>query len=171
MEQALKIPVQLVPIEQLAAVLEQTSSGTVVATRYFIGQAEAIAHPKSVRVIPVDIYDYAKEIQLLKQLVKGNCVGIVSRGSGILRAAAAIVHSLRGDELLVKTAQLGDSYKINAIVKSAQLIISDRASFTIVKAALQAAREDIIRPPQLVCCDNFIATDSIELLKRELGLD
>ena len=130
LEQALGIPVQLVPIEELASVLEQTSSATVVAIRYFIGQAEAITSPKSVRVIPV-----------------------------------------RGGELLVKTAQLGDAYKLKAIVKSAHLIISDRASFAMVKAAVQSAREDIIRPPQLVCCENFIATDSINFLKRELGLD
>lgn len=171
LEQALGISVQLVPIEELAAVLAQTASATVVTTRYFIGQAEAIAAPQSVRVIPVDIYDYAKEIQVLKKLPQDNCVGIVSRGAGILRAAEAIVHSLRGGELLVKTAQLGDTYKLIAIVKSAQLIISDRASFVAVKSAVQAAREDIIRPPQLVCCENFIAADSITLLKRELGLD
>jgi len=53
----------------------------------------------------------------------------------------------RGDELLVMTAQLGDTYKLNAIVKSAQMIISDQASFPIVEAAVKAAREDIIRPP------------------------
>lgn len=147
LEQSLGIMVQLVPIEELAQVLEQTSSGTVVATRYFIGQAEAIAAPKSVRVIPVDIYDYAQELELLKKLPKNSCVGIVSRGSGILRAAEAIVYSLRGDELLVKTAQSGDTYKLTTLVKSAYLIISDYASFATVEAAVQAAREDIIRPP------------------------
>jgi len=171
LEQSLGISVQLVPIEELASVLEQTSCGTVVTIRYFIGVAEAIAAPKSVRVIPVDIYDYARELQLIKKLPKDNCVGIVSKGSGILRGAEMIVHSLRGNELLVMTAQLGDSYKLKAMVKSAQLIISDRASFTAVKTALQAAREDIIRPPQLVCCENYISADSITSLKRELGLD
>jgi len=171
LEQSLGIMVQLVPIEQLAQVLEQTSSGTVVATRYFIGQAEAIAAPKSVRVIPVDIYDYAQELELLKKLPKNSCVGIVSRGSGILRAAEAIVYSLRGDELLVKTAQSGDAYKLTNLVKSAYLIISDYASFATVEAAVQAAREDIIRPPKLIRCDSFIGKESINLLKRELGLD
>jgi len=33
---------------------------------------------KSVRVIPVDIYDFAQEIQLIKKLPKDSCVGIVS---------------------------------------------------------------------------------------------
>jgi GntR family transcriptional regulator len=123
-----------------------------------------------VRVIPVDIYDYAKEIQLLKKLPNNAHVGMISLSSGILRAAEVIIHSLRGDELLLMTAQLGDAYKVNAIAKSAQLIISDQASFATVEAAVQAAREDIIRPPKLIRCDSYIGSQSIDLLKRELGL-
>lgn len=171
LEQSLGVPVQLVPLEELAQVLEQTPCGTVVTIRYFLGVAEAIAHPKSVRVIPVDVYDYAKEVQLLKKLPKDNCVGFVSLSSGLLRGAEVIVYSLRGSDLLVRTAQPKDAYKLNALVKSAHLIISDRASLASVKAAIQAAREHIIRPPQLVCCENFIATNAIDTLKHELGLD
>lgn len=170
LEQALGIPVQLVSLEELAQVLEQTSSATVVTSRYFVGHAEGIAAPKSVRVIPVDIYNYSQEIQLLKKLPLASCVGFVSLSSGLLRAAEVIIHSLRGNELLVMTAQLGDAYKLNAVVKSAQLIISDHASFSTVKAAVQAAREDIIRPPQVICSENYIDLKSIDLLKRELGL-
>lgn len=170
LEQSLGIPVQLVPMDELSQVLNQTPSGTVVTHRYFIKDAEAIAAPKSVRVIPVDIYDFAQEIQMLKQLPLDSCVGIVSLSSGLVRGAEAIIHSFRGDELLVMTAQLGDTYKLNAIVKSAQMIISDQASFPIVEAAVKAAREDIIRPPRLIRCENFIGTNSINLLKRELGL-
>ena len=170
LEHSLGIPVQLVPLEDLSQVLSQTPSGTVVTNRYFIREAEAIAAPKSVRVISVDIYDYAQEIELLKKLPKDSCVGIVSLSSGILRAAEVIIHSLHGDELLVLTAQSGDAFKLNAIVRSAQLIVSDQASFTMVKAAVQAARDDLIRPPQLICCENYIGTKSINLLKRELGL-
>jgi len=169
LEQFLGIPVQLVSLEELGALLEQTA-GTVVTTRYFIGQAEAIAAAKSVRVIPIDTYDYQQEIQVLKKLPNDSCVGFVSISSGLLRAVEVIIHSFRGSELLVITAQVGDAYKLNAIVKSAQLIICDRASFATVKAAVQAIREDIIRPPQLICCENFIGKTSIDLLKRELGL-
>lgn len=169
LEQFLGIPVQLVSLEELGALLEETA-GTVVTTRYFIGQAEAIAAAKSVRVIPIDTYDYQQEIQVLKKLPNDSCVGFVSISSGLLRAVEVIIHSFRGSELLVITAQVGDAYKLNAIVKSAQLIICDRASFATVKAAVQAIREDLIRPPQLICCENFIGKPSIDLLKRELGL-
>jgi GntR family transcriptional regulator len=171
LEQALQIPVQLVPLEELSDVLDQTRSGTVVTTRYFIGQAEAIAAPKSVRVIPVDIYDYTQEIQLITGLTKGSSIGLVSLSPGILRAAEVIVHSLMGEELLVMTAQAEDAYKLHAIVRAAQTIICDRASYELVKAAIQASRDDLIRPPKVICCENYVGTKSINLLKRELGLD
>lgn len=171
LEQALQIPVQLVPLEELAHILDQTRSGTVVTSRYFLGEAEEIASPRAVRVIPVDIYDFEQEIQLIKDLPKDNCLGIVSLSSGILRAAEVIVHSLRGNDLLVMTAQTEDAYKLSTIVRSAQTIISDYASFGILKVAVSEAREDLIRPPQLICCESYIVTKSINLLKRELGLD
>nr|WP_322505827.1 hypothetical protein [Chroococcidiopsis cubana] len=41
-----------------------------MTSRYFIGVAEAIASPKGVRVIPVDVYDYSQEIQTLKNYLK-----------------------------------------------------------------------------------------------------
>jgi GntR family transcriptional regulator len=170
LEQALRIPVQLVPLEKLSSFLDQTQAGTVVTSRYFIGEAEAIASPKSVRVIPVDIYDYSMEIQLVRSMPKDSCVGLVSLSSGILRASEVIIHSLRGEDLLVMTAQLQDTYKINAMVRSAHTIISDQASFSTVKTIVTQAREDIIRPPKLICCENYIGIKSINLLKRELGL-
>ncbi|NJO43076.1 MAG: GntR family transcriptional regulator [Cyanobacteria bacterium CRU_2_1] len=172
LEKALQIPVQLVPMEELGQVLDQTRSGTVVTSRYFIGEAEAIASPKSVRVIPVDIYDYAQEIQKLLKLPKDNRLGLVSLSPGILRAAEVIVHSLRGEDLLIMTTQPQDTFKLNAMVRSVQTIFSfDQASCNAVKTTVAEARDDLIRAPQLVCCENYIGTKSISLLKRELGLE
>jgi GntR family transcriptional regulator len=170
LEQALRIPIQLVPMEQLGTFLDQISSGTVITSRYFIGEAESISAPRSVRVIPVDIYDYSQEIQLVGGLPKDSYLGLVSLSSGMLRSTQVIIHSIRGEDLLVMTALLSDEYKINSIVRSARTIFCDQPSFATVKAAINAAREDIIRPPQLVCCENYIGSKSINLLKRELGL-
>ncbi|NEN98676.1 MAG: GntR family transcriptional regulator [Moorea sp. SIO1F2] len=170
LEQSLGIPVQLVPMEELSEALDQTHSATVVTSRYFIGKAEGIVAPKSVRVIPVDIYDYEPEIKLIKNLSKGSRLGVVSISSGILKIVEIIIHSLRGDELLVMTAQIKDNYKLKALVRSSQIIISDQASYQTVKEAILAAREDIIRPPKLIRCENYIGSKSINLLKRELGL-
>ncbi|MEC4807068.1 MAG: GntR family transcriptional regulator [Jaaginema sp. PMC 1079.18] len=169
-EQALNIPVQLVPLEELSQILEQTHSGTVVTSRYFIGDAEAIAAPQSVRVIPVDIYDYSKELEKIQKLSTDGCLGLVSLSAGILGIAEILIHSLRGDDLLVMTAQVSDTYKLNALVRSAQTIISDKASYARVKEAILAARDDLIRHPHLICSENYIGDKSINLLKRELGL-
>ncbi|MEQ9668804.1 GntR family transcriptional regulator [Coleofasciculus sp. G2-EDA-02] len=170
LESALGIPVQLVPLEELEQTLERTNSGTVVTSRYFIQKAEAIAAPKSVRVIPVDIHDYGQEIEIVKSLPKDSCLGCVSLSGGILRIVDVIIHSLRGDDLLLITAQVSDKYKLNALVRSARTIISDQASYDTVKRAILDARDDLIRPPKLVCSENYIGTKSINLLKRELGL-
>ncbi len=171
LKMALDIPVQLVPLEELEQVLDQTRSGTVVTTRYFIAQAEAIAAPKSVRVISVDIYDFDAEIKLIKKLPKGTCLGVVSLSAGTLGVAEVIIHSLRGEDLLVMTAQPADTYKMTAIARSAQTIISDQASCAAIKGVISVVREDLIRPPQLICCENLIVSKSIDLLKRELGLE
>jgi len=69
------------------------------------------------------------------------------------------------------TCQITDTYKLKAIVRSAHTIIADQVTLPTVKAAIAAAREDIIRPPQIFISENYISTKSISLLKRELGLD
>jgi GntR family transcriptional regulator len=171
LEAALKIPVQLVALEELVAVLDQTTSATLVTSRYFIGEAEAIAAPKAVRVIPLDIHDYGKELNLVKNLPKASCIGIVSLSPGILRATEVILHGLRGDELLVMTSQPKDAYKLHALVKRAEMIFcTDQASFSAVQAGVQTVLDDLIRPPKLIRCENYIGVNSINLLKRELGL-
>ena len=62
--------------------------------------------------------------------------------SGILRAAEVLIHSSRGDEVLLMTAQTEDAYKIRAIVRSAQYIHCDQASLATIKAAIQTARAE-----------------------------
>lgn len=171
LQQALQIPIQLVPMEELAEILDQARGGTVVTSRYFIGEAEEIAKPKSVRVIPIDIYDYDRELKLLKSLPKDGCIGLVSISSGILRAGEVLIYSLRGEELLVMTAQAEDTHKVSTLVRRAQTIWCDQASYGLVKSAIQSAREDLIRPPQIFCSENYIGAKSINLLKRELGLE
>jgi len=171
LEEALQIPVQLVAMEKLIGVLDQTTSATLVTSRYFIGEVEAIAAPKAVRVIPLDIHDYAKELTVVKSLPKSSCIGIVSLSSGILRATEVILHGLRGDELLVMTAQPEDDYKLHAIIKRSEIIFcTDQVSYSTAQATEQKVVEDLIRPPKLIRCENYIGTQSINLLKRELGL-
>ncbi|WP_199312264.1 hypothetical protein [Phormidium tenue] len=96
---------------------------------------------------------------------------MVSVSTDILRAAV-ISYSLRGDEFLLMSAQTDESYKLNAVSHGARtIVVFDEASLPVVKDAIATAREDLICPPNLVVCDNYIGEKSILLLKRELGLD
>jgi GntR family transcriptional regulator len=171
LKKTLEIPMQLVPMDELADLLDKSQSSTVVTSRYFIAQAEEIALPKSARVIPIDIYDFEKEIKHIKQLPKGHSLGVVSLSGETVGVAEVIIHSLRGDDLLLITASAGDTYKLSAMVRNAQTIICDEVSQPIVRAAISSAREDIIRPPQVLCFEKFIDERSVGLLKRELGLE
>ncbi|WP_009543232.1 GntR family transcriptional regulator [Crocosphaera subtropica] len=170
LEKALAIPVELVPIEDLDKVLSQTKSATVVTSRYFIPEAESIGSPHATRVFPIDIYDYGKELAIIKELPRDTRLGIVSLSPGIIRVAEILIHSLRGDDLLLITAQVSDRRQLLTLVRSAQTIISDPASYSLVKEAILTVRDDLIRPPDVICSEYYIGEKSINLLKRELGL-
>ena len=100
----LDVPVEVVPMEELESVLESSSKGTVVTSRYFLQPLEELAKRHKVRAIAVDLSDFQQELNILKKLRTGSCVGIVSISPGILRAAEVISHSMRGNELLLMTA-------------------------------------------------------------------
>jgi GntR family transcriptional regulator len=170
LEQSLGIPIQLVPLEELSQFLSKTHSGTVVTSRYFIAEAESIAACHAIRVIPIDIYDYTQELAVIKKLPKDSRLGIVSLSAGILRVAEILIHSLRGDDLIVISAQVGEMEKLRAVVRTSRLIITDQASYPMVKKTLTMVRDDLIRLPEIICSQNYIGEKSINLLKRELGL-
>ncbi|MGK7956708.1 MAG: GntR family transcriptional regulator [Crocosphaera sp.] len=170
LEKALAIPVELVAIEELEQALSQKKSATVVTSRYFLPEAESIASPYATRVLPIDIYDYSKELAVIKELPKDTRLGIVSLSAGIIRVAEILIHSLRGDDLLLITAQASDRRQLLTLARSAQTIMSDPASYQLVKEAILTVRDDLIRPPNIFCSEYYIGEKSINLLKRELGL-
>ncbi|MDG2991284.1 GntR family transcriptional regulator [Candidatus Synechococcus calcipolaris G9] len=170
LQQLLPIPVELVFLEELDTILQPDSAATLVTVRYFASMTEAITRDKGVRLFFIDIYSYQRELDVVRQLPKGSCLGLVSLSSGTLGVAEVMIHSLRGEDLLLVTAQVNDAYKLNALVHRSHTIISDRASAERVKEAIAAAREDLIRIPRLICCESYIDSNSVDLLKRELGL-
>ena len=179
LQQALSISIQLVVLEELATHLKTRSAATVVTVRYFATQAEEVLaavqakhkDPKGFRIIPIDIYDYSEELELIKALPEGSRLGLVSLSSGTLGVAEVMIYSFRGEDIYVMSAECKDTYKLNAVIRHAQTIISDRASCDILKAAVLAVEQDLIRLPKIICCRNYIDPQSIELLQRELGLE
>jgi GntR family transcriptional regulator len=170
LQQSLGIPIQLVPIEELSNFLSHIQAATVVTSRYFMAEVEHQTQSHQIRVIPIDIQDYEKELSFIKTLPKNSYLGIVSLSAGILRVAEMMVYSIRGDEIMVTTCQVQDEYRIQALIRTAHTIISDRASIPRIKSAIKSASEDLIRIPKIVESENYIGSTSIGLLKRELGL-
>jgi GntR family transcriptional regulator len=141
-----------------------------VTNRYFIQEVLAIVPSGSFRVIPIDIYDYAKELAIIKNLPTQACLGIVSLSEGTLGIASSIVNSQRGDDLLVLTATVSDTDRLKALVRTAHTIISGPSSYESVKHTIMMVREDLIRIPEVIRSDNYVGEKSIALLKRELGV-
>ena len=170
LQESLSIPVELILLEELSSTLEKHHFGTVVTSRYFIKEVLDVVPPNSFRVIPIDIYNYARELEIIQKLPSQACLALVSLSQGTLAIAESIVKSQRGDDLLVLTAPVNDEKRLKAVIRNAHTIVSDPASYEVVKKAIAATREDLIRFPEVICSENYISAKSIDLLKRELGL-
>ena len=179
LKQAIQVPLKLVLLEDLETSLKPLKAATLVTVRYFVNEtdeaiqalAEAGNAPGSYRVIPIDIYNYSQELEIIKGLKEGSRLGLVSLSSGTLEVAEVMINSLRGDEIFVMSAPSQNRQKLNAVIRQSQIIISDQASGQAVKAAIAELSQDIIRIPKLICCENYIDPDSIRLLRLELGMD
>jgi GntR family transcriptional regulator len=168
--QALPIPVQIVAVEDLPQVLEHTSAGTVVTNRYFLDLTRKAVGDHNIRIIAIDIYSYSKEIQHIRTLPPGSYVGLVSISPGALRLAESLINSLRGDDILVVTVLPQDTYRLQTMARSANLVITGHSGRKELDEAIALTKKERIRPVEVLYCDNYIAKESIELLKLELGL-
>ena len=173
------MPLKLVILEELGAHLKPLKAATLVTVRYFVNETDAALQSimesgeakGAYRVIPIDIYNYSQELEMIKGLAEGARLGLVSLSSGTLEVAEVMINSLRGDEIFVMSAPSNNRQKLNAVIRQSQLIISDQASCQVVKEAIAELSQDIIRIPKLVCCENYIDPNSIKLLRLELGMD
>ena len=171
LQTTLGIEIELIELEQLPKkILEKINFGTLITNRYFIKEVLAIVPPNSFRVIPIDIYDYNKELEIIKRLPPQACLGIVSLSEGTLSVASSIVNSQRGDDLLVLTSSLSDRDRLRAVIRAAHTVIAGYTSYDQVKAEIMAMREDLIRIPDVISVNSYISEKSIKLLQRELGL-
>lgn len=170
LKDSFSIEIELIELEQLPELLEKINFGTLVTNRYFIQEVLSIVPPNSFRVIPIDMYDFNKELEIIRGLPSQACLGIVSLSEGTLNVASSIVNSLRGDDLLVLTSSLSDRDRLRAVIRAAHTIVVDYSCYDRVKAEIVAMREDLIRIPEVIRTDNYISEKSIALLQRELGL-
>jgi GntR family transcriptional regulator len=166
----LAVPVEVVPMEELEGVLEQSNNGTVVTSRYFLQPVEEIARRHGVRAVPVDLNDFRHELDLLKELRSGSCVGLVSISPGILRAAEVILHSLRGNELLVMTANPDTGSRLLALLRASGHVLCDRPSLPLVEQSLRQNRGQLMRLPVVHCAQSYLGTATIDELRKEIGL-
>ena len=170
LQDSLSIKIESIELEKLPQILEEINFGTLITNRYFIKEVLAIVPPNSFRVIPIDMYDFNKELEIIRALPSQACLGIVSLSEGTLGVASSIVNSQRGDDLLVLTSSLSDRDRLRAVIRAAHTVIADYVSYDRVKAEIVAMREDLIRVPEVISTDSYISEKSIKLLQRELGL-
>ena len=166
----LDVPVEVVPMEELESVLESSSKGTVVTSRYFLQPLEELAKRHKVRAVAVDLNDFKQELNILKKLRTGSCVGIVSISPGILRAAEVISHSMRGNELLLMTANPDVGSRLIALLRAASHIICDSPSLPVIEHTLRQNRTQLMRMPQIHCAQKYLSESTIEELSKEIGL-
>lgn len=161
---------ELITTSQLAEILPFMGAATILTSRYFYEQVHSICTVADLRVICLDIYRFGQEIARLQALPDGSHVGIVSASTGILRAATSLIQSLRGDRLLVTTLLPQDVNRLEATVRHAQLVITDRLAQVPVKKAIAQVQPLRLRPLELLVCEQYIAQEAIAKLKVELGL-
>jgi GntR family transcriptional regulator len=166
----LEVPVEVVPMEELEGVLTASNNGTVVTSRYFLQPVEEIAKRHGVRAVPVDLNDFRQELEILKELRQGSCVGLVSISPGILRAAEVILHSMRGSELLVMTANPDVGSRLLALLRASSHVLCDKPSLALVEQSLRQNRSQLMRMPAVHCAQSYLGAATIDALRKEIGL-
>ena len=166
----INVPVEVVPMEELEKVLCNSNNGTIVTSRYFLQPLEKLAKKHRVRAIAVDLSDFQKELNIIKALKPGSCVGIVSISPGLLRAAEIIINSMKGSDIILMTTISDNRSRLLALLKAANQIICDGPSLSVVENILLKNRSQLIRVPQIICAKNYLSIETINQLKTEIGV-
>ena len=166
----INVPVEVIPMEELEKVLSNSNNGTLVTSRYFLQPLEKIAKKHRIRAIAVDLSDFQKELKMLTELKTGSCVGIVSISPGLLRAAEVILHSIRGNDILLMTANPENSSRLLALLRTTNHVLCDNPSLSAVENTLTKNRSQLMRMPQIHCDTNYLTQETINQLKKEIGL-
>ncbi|MGK7911489.1 MAG: GntR family transcriptional regulator [Synechococcus sp.] len=169
--QELGLSVQAIALENLAPVLEENPSVTLLTTRYYLQPVEAVAAEYGARAIAVDVNRYEQEIEAIGHLDPNSCVGLVSISPEVLQVAKVVLTSRHGDNLLMLSATPDDDVQLRTVVRRAQLIVCGRSSVEVVKGVIQKMRSQLIRAPKVLVPDSYISQESLAVLERALVLD
>ena len=157
-------------MEELEKVLCNSNNGTLVTSRYFLQPLEKLAKKYGIRAIAVDLSDFQKELKMLTELKPGSCVGIVSISPGLLRAAEVILHSIRGNDILLMTANPENSSRLLALLRTTSHVLCDNPSLSAVQNTLTKNRSQLMRMPHIHCAANYLTKETINQLKKEIGI-
>lgn len=166
----INVPVEVVPMEELEKVLCNSNNGTIVTSRYFLQPLEKLAKKYRVRAVAVDLSDFQKELNIIKEVKPRSCVGIVSISPGLLRAAEIIIHSMRGGDIVLMTTISDNSSRLLALLKASNHIVCDGPSLSVIENTLLKNRSQLIRAPQIICAKNYLSIKTINHLKTEIGV-
>jgi len=166
----INVPVEVIPMEELEKVLCNSNNGTIVTSRYFLQPLEKLAKKYGIRAIAVDLSDFQKELKILTELKPGSCVGIVSISPGLLRAAEVILHSIRGNDILLMTANPENSSRLLALLRTTNHVLCDSPSLSAVENTLTKNRSQLMRMPHIHCAANYLTKETINQLKKEIGI-
>ena len=166
----INVPVEVIPMEELEKVLCNSNNGTLVTSRYFLQPLEKLAKKYGIRAIAVDLSDFQKELKMLTELKPGSSVGIVSISPGLLRAAEVILHSIRGNDILLMTANPENSSRLLALLRTTNHVLCDSPSLSAVENTLTKNRSQLMRMPYIHCAANYLTKETINQLKKEIGI-
>jgi GntR family transcriptional regulator len=77
---------------------------------------------------------------------------------------------MRGDELILLTAISDNSSKLLSLLKASNHIICDGPSLSVVENTLFKNRSQLMRLPQIICAKNYLSIETINHLKKEIGV-
>ena len=88
---------------------------------------------------------------------------------------ATVVDNVRwlqtfGNELLVMTATPDVGSRLLALLRAASHVLCDRPSLPLVEQSLRQNRSQLMRLPQVHCAQSYLGTATIDLLRKEIGL-
>ena len=77
---------------------------------------------------------------------------------------------MRGSDIVIMSAISDNSSKLLALLKASNHIVCDGPSLSVVENTLIKNRSQLMRMPQIICAKNYLSIETINQLKKEIGV-